>query len=59
MAPVPASRTYTTPHRVDPSSIAVFGYLRRHLVPLPAVLIGTMRESAGDGCRAAWSTWSP
>ncbi|MEU3374872.1 AAA family ATPase [Streptomyces sp. NPDC006660] len=33
----------------DPSSIAVFGYLRRHLAPLPLVLIGTTRESAADG----------
>ncbi|MGW2483906.1 AAA family ATPase [Streptomyces sp. NPDC001571] len=36
-------------HWADPSSTAVFGYLRRHLASLPVVLIGTTRESAADG----------
>ncbi|MEU5580643.1 AAA family ATPase [Streptomyces huasconensis] len=30
----------------DPSSAAVFGYLRRHLAPLPVVIVGATRHTA-------------
>ncbi|MEU1133241.1 AAA family ATPase [Streptomyces sp. NPDC005900] len=39
----------------DPSSVAVFGYLRRHLTPLPLVLVGATRREgdAGGGAGSA------